>query len=115
MVTPQHPENRQNEFGPVHMHHGSAGVAGLLPICLWSADAHAQVISGPIASALLLADGAGGLKGWQWLFLIEGVPTILFGVWVRHSLVCATQLISSHDHCCIGTFCPENWLWAATY
>ena len=43
-----------------------------------------QVISGPIASALLLADGAGGLKGWQWLFLIEGLPTILLGFWVGY-------------------------------
>ena len=75
------------------MHHGSAGVADPLPICLWSADAHAQVISGPIASALLLTDGAGGLKGWQWLFLIEGLPTIVLGVWVRHSLIRATQQI----------------------
>ena len=47
---------------------------------------HAQVISGPIASALLLADGAGGLKGWQWLFLIEGIPTILLGFWVGNPL-----------------------------
>ena len=42
----------------------------------------AQVISGPIASGLLLTDGMGGLKGWQWLFLLEGLPTILLGVWV---------------------------------
>ena len=47
---------------------------------------HAQVISGPIASALLLADGAGGLKGWQWLFLIEGIPTIVLGFWVGNPL-----------------------------
>ena len=47
---------------------------------------HAQVISGPIASALLLADGAGGLKGWQWLFLIEGIPTIVLGFWVGSPL-----------------------------
>ncbi|CAK0757688.1 hypothetical protein CVIRNUC_002561 [Coccomyxa viridis] len=46
----------------------------------------AQVISGPIASALLLADGAGGLKGWQWLFLIEGIPTILLGFWIFFTL-----------------------------
>lgn len=23
-----------------------------------------------------------GLKGWQWLFLLEGVPTVVLGVWV---------------------------------
>ena len=45
-----------------------------------------QVISGPIASALLLADGAGGLKGWQWLFILEGLPTILLGFWVGNPL-----------------------------
>lgn len=60
---------------------------------------HAQVISGPIASALLLADGAGGLKGWQWLFLIEGIPTILLGFWVGNplhtSLACLLTCLSS--------------------
>ena len=50
-----------------------------------TAGMRAQVISGPIASGILLADGAAGLKGWQWLFLIEGLPTILLGVWVGSS------------------------------
>ncbi|CAL5227240.1 g10165 [Coccomyxa viridis] len=51
-----------------------------------AAQPFAQVISGPIASGILLADGAGGLKGWQWLFLIEGLPTILLGVWIFFTL-----------------------------
>ena len=51
-----------------------------------------QVISGPIASGLLLADGAGGLKGWQWLFIIEGLPTIVLGVWVHPSIFCFTMV-----------------------
>ena len=52
-----------------------------------------QVISGPIASGILLADGAAGLKGWQWLFLLEGLPTILLGVWVGSPTCCSR---SSH-------------------
>lgn len=35
------------------------------------------VIGGPIAAAFLKMDGLGGLKGWQWLFLLEGVPTVI--------------------------------------
>ena len=37
----------------------------------------AGVIGGPISSALLLLDGTWGLHGWQWLFVIEGIPALL--------------------------------------
>jgi MFS transporter, ACS family, tartrate transporter len=39
--------------------------------------ASAGVIGGPISGNLLLLNGLGGLAGWQWLFLIEGIPAML--------------------------------------
>ncbi len=39
----------------------------------------AGVVGGPISGALLSLHGAGGLAGWQWLFLLEGVPSIVLG------------------------------------
>ena len=42
-----------------------------------TATAIAGVIGAPISSWLLRFDGAWGLAGWQWLFLIEGLPAIL--------------------------------------
>jgi len=44
------------------------------------AGATRQVIGGPLASGLLLLDGRGGLFGWQWVFLVEGVATAAFGL-----------------------------------
>jgi ACS family tartrate transporter-like MFS transporter len=38
------------------------------------------VFGGPIAGALLGMDGWYGLRGWQWLFLIEGLPAVLLGI-----------------------------------
>jgi MFS transporter, ACS family, tartrate transporter len=38
------------------------------------------VIGAPISGLLLGLDGAMGLKGWQWLFVIEGVPSVLLGI-----------------------------------
>jgi MFS transporter, ACS family, tartrate transporter len=38
------------------------------------------VIGAPVSGLLLGLDGAAGLKGWQWLFIIEGVPSVLLGL-----------------------------------
>jgi MFS family permease len=35
------------------------------------------IISGPLSTHLLLLSGLGGLMGWQWMFIIEGIPTII--------------------------------------
>jgi MFS transporter, ACS family, tartrate transporter len=39
-----------------------------------------SVFMGLIAGALLNLDGHLGLRGWQWLFLVEGLPPILLGI-----------------------------------
>jgi ACS family tartrate transporter-like MFS transporter len=44
-----------------------------------TATAIAGVIGGPLSGLLLKMDGVAGLAGWQWLFLIEGIPAVLLG------------------------------------
>ena len=39
----------------------------------------AYVAGGPISGGLLELDGFAGLDGWQWLFLVEGVPAVVLG------------------------------------
>lgn len=36
-----------------------------------------SLIGGPIGGLLLKLNGVGGLTGWQWLFMLEGVPSIV--------------------------------------
>ncbi len=38
------------------------------------------VIGGPLASLILGFEGAAGFHGWQWLFLLEGMPACLMGI-----------------------------------
>ena len=40
----------------------------------------AGAIGNPLSGSLLLLDGAAGLAGWQWLFLIEGLPAVALGI-----------------------------------
>ena len=40
----------------------------------------ATFIGSPLSVSLLELDGVLGLRGWQWLFILEGVPTALLGV-----------------------------------
>ena len=37
------------------------------------------LIGGPLSGALLELDGLHGLAGWQWLFLVEGLPAVILG------------------------------------
>jgi len=40
----------------------------------------AGFVNSPISGKLLQLDGLKGLAGWQWLFLIEGIPAVLVGI-----------------------------------
>lgn len=46
----------------------------------------ASVVMGGISGWLLALDGHGGLQGWQWLFLVQGLPTVLVGLIVLRFL-----------------------------
>ena len=39
-----------------------------------------SVIGGPISGWLLGMDGVAGIAGWQWMFIIEGLPVVLIGI-----------------------------------
>jgi MFS transporter, ACS family, tartrate transporter len=44
------------------------------------AGAFAAILGGPVSGALItFCNGAAGLHGWQWMFIVEGAPTILLG------------------------------------
>lgn len=43
------------------------------------AGVFANIIGGPLGAQFLKLDGVGGLQGWQWLFLLEGIPAVLLG------------------------------------
>jgi len=48
-----------------------------------SAIAVSGVVGNPISGVIMdFLSGVAGLAGWQWLFLFEGLPSILVGFWV---------------------------------
>ena len=48
----------------------------LIAVCFSS------IVGAPLGGALLQLDGLGGLHGWQWMFLIEGLPTVILAFFV---------------------------------
>lgn len=40
------------------------------------------LIGGPLSGALLNLDGIAHLHGWQWMFLVEALPSLLMGVYI---------------------------------
>ena len=98
----------------------------------------AGAISGLLAYGLLRLEGVGGLAGWQYVFLIEGIPAIILGVLTWFVLPdspktakfltadereLAAGRVSPHVHThsfsrneFIGTFTnPQTWLFVVVY
>lgn len=54
-----------------------AATRGRFMAMFLAAIALANIVGAPVSSLLLGLDGLYGLRGWQWLFIIEGIPAIL--------------------------------------
>src|SRR5581483_11140348 len=59
-------------FPPSHRAGAVAAVTLGIPL--------SQVLGNALGGLLLGLSGVGGLPGWQWLFLIEGLPPVLLGM-----------------------------------
>jgi len=46
----------------------------------------AIIVGAQASEALLALDGRGGLAGWQWLFLVEGAPAVVLGLFALRVL-----------------------------
>lgn len=69
-----------------------------------TSTALAQVIGAPLAAFILSLNGLLGFAGWQWLFLIEGLTTLIFGVLLRIFLA-----PSPREAACLTTS-EQEWL-----
>src|SRR5215472_12848349 len=70
------------------------------------------VVGGPLSGALLTLNGLFGLAGWQWLFLVEGIPAILLGIIVLVYLTdrpeAANWLSSAEKDWLVSTLAAER-------
>ncbi len=81
------------------------GEAGLFPgtillFTYWFPDAHRARIIGaftlalpvsvalgaPISTKILELDGLLGVKGWQWIYIMEAIPTVVIGIFVLFAM-----------------------------
>jgi len=53
---------------------------------IYIAGSLASVVMGGLSASLLELDGRAGLKGWQWLFLVQGLPAALTGLLLLRAL-----------------------------
>jgi ACS family tartrate transporter-like MFS transporter len=102
-----------------------------------TANAIAGVIGGPISGLLLKMNGSAGLAGWQWLFLIEGVPAVILGfvtlaylpdgpkhaawltpeekAWITSRLQHERELMQDHGHHTMGAALRSGRVWTLAF
>jgi ACS family tartrate transporter-like MFS transporter len=69
-------------------------------------------IGAPISGALLGLDGVAGLRGWQWLYILEGIPAVVLGllcmVWLTDSPAQAAWLTPAQREWLVATMDAEH-------
>jgi ACS family tartrate transporter-like MFS transporter len=54
-----------------------ASFRGRMMGIFYAAGAFSGVVGGPLGASLLKLNGSFGIAGWQWIFLVEGIPAVL--------------------------------------
>jgi MFS family permease len=73
---------------------------GVRVAIFFSAAAVSGSFGGLLAAAIEKMDGLGGRPGWAWIFILEGIVTILFGavsVWFVHDFPDLATFLSEDD------------------
>lgn len=63
-------------------------------------------VGSPLSAMLLQTDGLMGMRGWHWLFLLEGIPTVLLGI------ACLFFLTDRPEQASWLSEAQRNWLTA---
>ncbi|CAJ2501277.1 Uu.00g041300.m01.CDS01 [Anthostomella pinea] len=73
---------------------------GVRAAIFFSAAALAGSFGGLLAAAIEQMDGIGGLRGWQWIFVLEGLLTVVFGFasfWMVHDFPDDARFLTDDD------------------
>lgn len=73
---------------------------GVRAAIFFSAAAIAGSFGGLLAAAIQNMDGVAGLSGWQWIFVIEGLATVVIGVvsfWMVHDFPDEAKFLTEED------------------
>lgn len=73
---------------------------GIRAAIFFSAAAFAGSFGGLLAAAIALMKGVGGKAGWAWIFILEGLATILVGVisyWMVHDFPTEATFLTPQD------------------
>ncbi|KAI1205321.1 MFS general substrate transporter [Annulohypoxylon truncatum] len=73
---------------------------GVRAAIFFSAAAISGSFGGLLAAAIELMDGIGGRPGWAWIFILEGLLTVVFGVasfWMVHDFPDQARFLSDVD------------------
>lgn len=73
---------------------------GIRAAIFFSAAALAGSFGGLLAAAIALMDGIGGKRGWAWIFILEGLATVLVGLvsyWMVHDFPDEATFLTEQD------------------
>ncbi|KAK3329898.1 major facilitator superfamily domain-containing protein [Apodospora peruviana] len=73
---------------------------GIRAAIFFSAAALSGSFGGLLAAAIELMDGVGGQPGWAWIFILEGLLTIVIGIisfWMVHDFPDEARFLSDDD------------------
>lgn len=73
---------------------------GIRAAIFFSAAAISGSFGGLLAAAIAKMNGVGNLPGWAWIFILEGIATVLLGVasfWLVHDFPADASFLSADD------------------